>query len=278
VIQKDSFKIQIELSEITIDIINIKFGQIQKLLSIIYICTYAKTLNNILISLGDHSSLKINDPTVTFCSNKSHDILVPDSNYIMHKGYIHELKKLENLPKVLSCIAYFVGGILGLQKDRGLLVKFSLLNSDILKVNIAITQKTKIFCKKWTPEISTLCTNNNLYIKRIELIKMYDYLIQIDVDGVCNAWSGFFHKLYSGRPLLKIQSSLGFKQWYYDRLKANYHYFDLKSDLSNFREKYNEALEQSKTTKVFPGREFISKMNYDDELQLAANKISFYFK
>jgi hypothetical protein len=107
---------------------------------------------------------------------------------------------------------------------------------------------------------------------------MYFFLVQVDVDGHTNSFPGFFHKLYSGRPLLKIRSSLGYRQWYYDRLTPDYHYFDVKSDLSNFREKYYQALEEYKTTKVFPGREFICKINYDEELKLAADKISFYFK
>ena len=110
------------------------------------------------------------------------------------------------------------------------------------------------------------------------MISRYIFFFQIDIDGQSNSWPGFYHKLYSGRPLLKIRSSHAYKQWYYVRLKPDYHYFDVKSDLSNFREKYYQALEEYKTTNVFPGREFISKMNYDEELQLAADKISFYFK
>src|SRR5438132_13762455 len=44
------------------------------------------------------------------------------------------------------------------------------------------------------------------------------YKYHIDIDGNGNAWSAFFYRLLSGSPVLKVDSSRGKMQWFYDRL------------------------------------------------------------
>ena len=282
---KDSFKLNIKLSTRTLN--NYNSQMFKRIASIIKIIEHSKYFKNALFCYGD-GTYNLRKQSITFCSRHDFYILIPDSYYVESHGYSKILHSLKNLNKIKSEIAYFVGGVNGLInrlyeiRDRGRIILHSLKEIDILKCNISVNRNFYINSPK---EKKIYEIFGNFFLKnhlnehyRVKINQMYDYLIQVDVDGNTNSFEGFFHKLYSGRPLLKIRSSYGYKQWYYDRLKPDYHYFDVKSDLSNFREKYNEALEQSKTTKVFPGREFISKMNYDEELQLAADKISFYFK
>jgi len=283
---KDNLNFTITVSEETIRYINFKiaFGEAKfiQFISVIYLCLRTNFFKNAYFCLGDcYNNLISNKIVISFCSNNLNSILIPDFQYIKTLGHISDLENLRELPKPSNLIAYYIGSILGIKKDRGNLVNFSINNSDILKAYIGSNKRKMEETKKLLLELSIYGQSiilNNLIIERVPKLDMYNFLVQVDVDGVSNSWNGFFCKLFSGRPLLKIKSSRGFKQWYYDRLKPDYHYFDVKSDLSNFREKYYQALEEYKTTKVFPGREFISKMNYDDELQLAADKISFYFK
>ena len=265
---------------------------LMRLVSIIKICEFTKYFKNALFFLGDGGEggdrlINLNQRKIAFCSNKKNTILIPDYNFTLK--YFEVLSNLENLPEIKSNLSIFCCGSGGLQenRDRFNFFNFAFENEDILKLYLRKTSAVKDFLKKFNVENfkkffprdrDFFKISKNTPFNKISLRGMYFFLVQVDVDGETNSFPGFFHKLYSGRPLLKIRSSLGYRQWYYDRLTPDFHYFDVKSDLSNFREKYYQALEQSKTTKVFPGREFICKMNYDEELKLAADKISFYFK
>jgi SAM-dependent methyltransferase len=60
---------------------------------------------------------------------------------------------------------------------------------------------------------------------------------QIDIDGNTNAWPGMFIKLYSGSPILKVTSPLGFRQWYYDRLTPWKNFVPVEADMSDLLEK-----------------------------------------
>ena len=258
-----------------------------RLITVIKICEFTKNFKNAIFSLGDGHVDNFSERIITFCSNNNKDLLIPDYNFV--GNFFKVISELNNLPEIKSKLAVFCGNITGLDtsRDRYRLFNFGINNENILKLFLIkkpdilrklnegqITHFQKFFIR----DRNFFEMSKNQLFHRIPLKKMYFFLVQVDVDGVTNSFPSFFHKLYSGRPLLKIRSSLGYRQWYYDRLTPDYHYFDVKSDLSNFKEKYYQALEQSKTTKVFPGREFICKMNYDEELKLAADKISFYFK
>jgi hypothetical protein len=229
-----------------------------------------KKTRDALFFTGENPYHLANKTIIASCSNDPCHLLIPDYLYINSKGYFEDLKKFDNsLYEIRSYLSFFAGSSYGY--DRLNFLSFQKKNNDITNVHINLKKKIKPFQEAY----KKFCKVKTEKINDIEINK---YLVQIDIDGHVNSWPGFYKKLYSGRPLLKIRSSHGYRQWYYDRLRADYHYFDVKSDLSNFREKYYQALEEYKNTKVFPGREFISKMNYDDELQLAADKISFYFK
>lgn len=55
----------------------------------------------------------------------------------------------------------------------------------------------------------------------------------LDIDGYSNAWSNLFIRLLFGCCVLKVESRVGFRQWYYDRLKPWEHYVPVAADLSD---------------------------------------------
>jgi hypothetical protein len=67
--------------------------------------------------------------------------------------------------------------------------------------------------------------------------KFQEYKYQIDIDGNTNAWAGLFIKLCSGSPVLKVKSSYGFRQWYYDRLRPWDNFVPVEADMSDLLEK-----------------------------------------
>ena len=273
-VNKDQEKVKINISKKIFKnfiLLNIIHYQLESYLEII---VKTKKIINALFYIGDKKNLNTlkNKSVIIGCSNDPCDLLVPDPLYIMNKAYLKQLAQVDNtLSFIKSNLSFFAGNMFGTERIN--ILNYQKKNLDIVKA-VLLKKKLNSNIKSAYSNVSTEFFSDT----KITFEEMYSFLIQIDIDGNSNSWPGFYHKLYSGRPLLKIRSSLGYRQWYYDRLKPDYHYFDVKSDLSNFREKYYQALEEYQTTKVFPGREFISKMNYDEELQIAADKISFYFK
>ena len=73
-----------------------------------------------------------------------------------------------------------------------------------------------------------------------EFVKQNSWLNRkyaIDVDGMTNTWGNFIIRLKLGCCVLKVDSVLGFRQWYYDRIVPWEHYVPVKADLSDFFEK-----------------------------------------
>jgi Glycosyl transferase family 90 len=63
----------------------------------------------------------------------------------------------------------------------------------------------------------------------------------IDIDGQTNTWSNFFVRMLFGCCVFKVDSQLGFRQWYYDRLKPFEHYVPVRADMSDFLDKIEWA-------------------------------------
>ncbi len=59
----------------------------------------------------------------------------------------------------------------------------------------------------------------------------------LDVDGNSNAWSNLFTRLLMGCCVIKIKSPDGYRQWYYDDLRAWEHYVPVASDMLDLVEK-----------------------------------------
>ena len=55
----------------------------------------------------------------------------------------------------------------------------------------------------------------------------------IDIDGFSNTWDNMFQRLLMGNCVLKVESQMGFRQWYYDRLRPYENFVPVKKDLSD---------------------------------------------
>jgi hypothetical protein len=97
----------------------------------------------------------------------------------------------------------------------------------------------------------------------------------IDIDGNSNAWSGLFTSLLSGACVIKVDSELGFAQWYYDRLEAGVHYLPVKSDLSDLESAVDTVLTNEAAARriAAAGCAFARSLNLDDEAFAAVNRL-----
>lgn len=68
----------------------------------------------------------------------------------------------------------------------------------------------------------------------VPMLQHAEFKVQIDIDGVANAW-GCFDKLLMGSCLLKVASP--YEQWFYTELKPWIHFVPIRNDLSDLHEK-----------------------------------------
>jgi len=64
----------------------------------------------------------------------------------------------------------------------------------------------------------------------------------IDIDGFATTWDNLFHRFLMGNCVLKVDSQMGFRQWYYHQLRAYEHYVPIKRDLSNLQDQIDWVL------------------------------------
>ncbi len=86
----------------------------------------------------------------------------------------------------------------------------------------------------------------------------------IDIDGNVNTWSNFLVRLKLGCCVLKVDSEMRYRQWYYDHIKPWEHYVPVKADLSDFFERVEWA--RANPNEAFAiaqnGQEFARQMTF----------------
>ena len=102
---------------------------------------------------------------------------------------------------------------------------------------------------------------------------------QIDIDGNTNAWTGLFTKLLTGSPVLKVQSSGNFRQWYYDRLKPWWNFIPVRRDMADLTDKlkYLRTHDDLARTIGERGRELAANMTLEGEMIAAHPTITAAF-
>ncbi len=112
-------------------------------------------------------------------------------------------------------------------------------------------------------------------INRLGLFKGYipsfefaTYKYQIDIDGHTNAWSGLMQKLYTGSTVLKIASSSGFRQWYYERLLPWRNFVPVSAEMEDLLEKIRWLTDHDSVARQIGirGRELVISMSLEAEL------------
>lgn len=69
-----------------------------------------------------------------------------------------------------------------------------------------------------------------LFTGRMEVAKLMQYQVQLDIDGNTNSWDGLRWRLMFGMAVVKARSSKGFTQWYYRHLRNGTHIIEAPVD------------------------------------------------
>lgn len=102
----------------------------------------------------------------------------------------------------------------------------------------------------------------------------------IDIDGFTNTWSNLIIRLHYGCCVLKVASQYGYRQWYYDKLIPFEHFVPVAADLSDFWERWDwvQSHPGEAAAIAAAGQEFVRKMTFNSEADVAATLIRDYWK
>jgi len=123
-------------------------------------------------------------------------------------------------------------------------------------------------------EIRNRCNTNNLMADSVPNIQFLQYRYLVDIDGNVNSW-GFFTKLLMGACVLKVESLLGWRQWYYADLQPWTHYVPVRADLSDFAEQLDWCRSHPEECRQISrnARDFAMQRTYETEMTDAAVRV-----
>ena len=224
------------------------------------------------VALGD---LEREGQSLSFSSCGSDDLLLPDPYFIMTRGYEqerttyaqHPVAWIERINK-----AYWRGSASGfmpsdITKSPRIAVALACKNYEHL-FNVALVGGGGT-------ELPSLLTKIGVLGEKEPQERILDYKYQIDIDGYSNAWVGFFLKLLTGSPVLKINSEFGYRQWYYWRLIPWVNYVPVNSNLSDLvtnLEALRNDVDLAKNIGA-RGRELALALTYESQLKIGAAAI-----
>lgn len=227
--------------------------------------------------LGDEG---FDGPSLAFSSASGKSTLIPDAYFIASHGYADEkISYLANPRDFLQREdkAYWRGTDTGIWRyqnkllaPRTMVSLISRLRSDILNASL-----TAIEARPGHEQLKSGYEQLNILSAREGQNEILNYRYQIDIDGNANSWNGFFLKLLSGAPVLKVKSEFGFKQWYYKKLDPWINFVPIASDLSDLIEtiqflQKNPILAESIGKQ---GQELALSLTYNSQLDEAAANI-----
>lgn len=235
---------------------------------------------SVFINLGDIGEM----PGLAFCDSRPDRFLIPDAVFLPTGAYHHAKLELgcSRIPWInRRPAALWRGSTTGIQRRLGdwralartQLCEIGRANSDIIDAGItSIVQFDD-------PTIVQQIQDSGLMRNYIPSNKWPEYKYQIDIDGNTNAWSALFYRLLTGSPVLKVESSQGFIQWYYDRLKPWHNYVPVAPDMSDLVDKIkwlarNDAIAQHIGQN---GQRLAESLTYEEETKRAVEVITAAF-
>lgn len=220
------------------------------------------------LSLGDEG---LNERVLSFCSQMP-DFLVVDPAFVGSGGYQDARNLYGNARpwRERADLAYWRGTDTGAfryrdftQAPRVKLTELGVAHPDLIDAKL-----TQVELRPGWEHKHAFYTDHGLLGESEPQDKILDFKYQIDIDGNTNSWPGLFLKLLSGSPVLKVESEIGFRQWYYPRLRAWENYVPVESDVSDLLEKLEWLRKHPAEAEAIGarGRELAASITYDSAI------------
>jgi hypothetical protein len=226
-------------------------------------------------------------PGLAWCDSRPDRFLVPDCIYIPTKGYSHARQAYKNNPVAWNdrrAVAFWRGATTGMKTapgdwrslERIKLCELARRHEHTGLIDAGISSVIQFSDPVVIREIEA----SGLIRGPVPWQEWNRYKYHIDIDGNSSPWSNLFQRLLTGSPVLKIESSRGLMQWYYDRLIPWRNYVPVAPDMSDLIDKI-KWLNQNDPMAEEIGRrgfELANDMSYDEEIKRSAPVISAAFR
>ena len=230
------------------------------------------------ISLDDGGSA----PGLAFCDSRPGYVLIPDPHYLSQDQYRPMVQDFQAHAVAWDdrrLLAFWRGSTTGTPADpvlgwrslpRVRLAEIAASHPDL--IDAGITNVNQGIDQAGTEELRA----RGLLRPRVARRDFLQYRYQIDIDGNTSSWDGFFMKLLSGSPVLKVASTQGFRQWYYDRLVPWQHFVPVEPDMSDLIDKIRwlQANDDAARQIGQAARDFAVTLTTDQELDQVAPVIA----
>ena len=242
-----------------------------------YVALAGDDADRLVCDLSDGDQPSVAD--VGFSSPFSERGLVPDLYFFETRGYQKQRDQFRNarVPWAdRSNLIQWRGSLNG----NGLRIA----NSDLIG-NGMVNQRLRLAyaCKDTDIDFKFIDQNDanemlkkeGIWGARVAATTWLNHKYAIDVDGHSNAWDNLYHRMLFGCCVLKVDSQVGFRQWYYPKLKPFEHFVPIKADLSDLREQVDWVSSHPKEAEAIAraGCELAHSMTFDSETQFAAAEI-----
>lgn len=227
------------------------------------------------LSLGDEG---LNERVLSFCSQMT-DWLVVDPIFVGQGGYNAERTTYREAKpwQERVDIAYWRGTDTGAFRYRDFRQAPRVKLAEIAAAypGLIDAKFTQIELRPGWEGKKAYYEDNGLLTTSDPQDRILDYRYQIDIDGNTNSWPGLFLKLLSGSPVLKFNSELGYRQWYYSRLKPWENFVPVESDASDLLEKLEwlRANPEEAISIGARGRQLAEEITYDSAISEAVKTV-----
>lgn len=111
--------------------------------------------------------------------------------------------------------------------------------------------------------------------ERIPTRQWIEKKFAIDIDGFSTTWDNLFHRFLMGNCVLKVDSQMGFRQWYYHHLKPYEHYVPVRSDLADLHDKvaWLHAHDSQARDIAAAGQALARSLTWESEMQGAGARL-----
>ena len=237
----------------------------------------------VIVNLGDRGIVS----GLAYCDSRPDYFLIPDYIFVPTQGYrsARTIFKENSIPWTQrKSVAFWRGSTTGVKTSER---EWRTLERARLCELASRHQKTGLFDVGFSaiaqfrdPSVVKEIQESGLISGFVSWRDWGRYKYHIDIDGNSSAWSNLFQRLLTGSPVLKVESSRGLRQWYYDELIAWQNYVPVAPDMSDLVDKL-KWLERNPSIAEAIGRgglDLAEKLSYERELERACPIISAAFR
>lgn len=226
-------------------------------------------------------------PGLAWCDNRPDYFLLPDCIFVPSEGYKYERRVFRENHinwQDRHAVAFWRGATTGIPASPGdwrtleriRLCEIARRNSQTGLIDAGISSIIQFDDSSVVQQIR----ESELMRDPVPWQNWNRYKYLIDIDGNSSPWSNLFQRLLTASPVLKVESSRGLQQWFYDELIPWRNYVPIAPDASDLMDKIRWLVRNDTVAEQIGqnGRTLAEHLTYEREIGRSAGVISSAFQ